>query len=72
MEQHRANTKDFGRPLPVEPMRVRRTYSGGAKIDGWHGEIGRYGCTRRKSGLHRSPEQSIRAFRKNLTKAFHV
>ena len=46
MEQHRANTKDFGRPLPVEPMRVRRTYSGGAKIDGWHGEIGRYGCTR--------------------------
>ena len=27
----------FQRPIPVEPMRVRRTYCGGAGIDRWHG-----------------------------------
>lgn len=38
-------------PLKVEPMRVRRTYSGGEGIDRWHGQPNQYGKTRPEEWL---------------------
>ena len=34
-----------------EPMRVRRTYSGGTGIDRWHNEAGRFGLERPEEWL---------------------
>ena len=42
---------EFGVPLKVEPMRVRRTYSGGTGIDRWHNEAGRFGLERPEEWL---------------------
>lgn len=41
----------FFAPLKVEPMRVRRTYSGGEGIDRWHGQPNQYGKTRPEEWL---------------------
>lgn len=51
MNAERVETSEFLIPLKVNPMRVRRTYSGGLGIDLWHDQRGCFGNSRPEEWL---------------------